>query len=59
VRTIDEGIEVLTSVPAGHRQADGTFEEGTVHFLVDKRLEAMAETLCKFAATEKTPAEGK
>jgi lon-related putative ATP-dependent protease len=59
VRTIDEGIEVLTGVPAGKRQADGTFEAGTVHFLADKRLEAMAETLCKFTGAEKTPAAGK
>jgi lon-related putative ATP-dependent protease len=59
VRTIDEGIEVLTGVPAGQRQADGTFEAGTVHFLVDKRLEEMAETLCKFADAGKKPAEGK
>ena len=41
--TIDEGIEVLTGVPAGERQADGTFPEGTVHYLVEKRLEEMGK----------------
>ncbi|MBT8507574.1 ATP-dependent protease [Methanomicrobiaceae archaeon CYW5] len=48
VATIDEGIEVLTGVPAGKRGPDGTFEEGTVNFLVDKRLREMAETMKEF-----------
>ena len=30
-----------TSVPAGERQEDGTFPEGTVHYVVEKRLEVM------------------
>ncbi|MCX5719015.1 MAG: ATP-dependent protease, partial [Nitrospirae bacterium] len=38
VKTIDEGIEILTGVPAGEKQMDGTFPEGTVNYLVDKRL---------------------
>jgi lon-related putative ATP-dependent protease len=42
-RTIDEGIEFLTGVPAGDRQPDGSFPPGTVNFLVDKRLREMAE----------------
>lgn len=45
VSTIDEGIEVLTGVPAGKRNEDGTFEEGTVNYLVDRRLREMAETM--------------
>jgi len=48
VTTIDEGIEVLTGVPAGKRRPDGTFEEGTVNYLVDKRLREMAETMKEF-----------
>lgn len=48
VRTIDEGIEVLTGVPAGTRREDGTYEEGTVNYLVDRRLREMAETLKGF-----------
>ena len=43
VRTIDEGIELLTGVPAGERQPDGTFPPGSVNFLVDARLKEMAE----------------
>ena len=49
VKTIDEGIEVLTGVKAGERRQDGTFEEGTVNYKVDKRLNEMAEKLREFA----------
>lgn len=38
VRTIDEGIELLTDLPAGQIQADGTYTEGTIHHLVQKKL---------------------
>ena len=48
VRTIDEGIEFLTGVPAGELQADGSFKEGTVNYLVNKRLQQMAETVREF-----------
>ena len=48
VKTIDEGIEVLTGVRAGERRPDGTFEEGTVNYLVDKRLREMAETFREY-----------
>jgi lon-related putative ATP-dependent protease len=45
VKTIDEGIEVLTGIKAGQQRADGTYEEGTVNYLVDKQLREMAEKL--------------
>jgi lon-related putative ATP-dependent protease len=48
VSTIDEGIEVLTGVPAGERKADGTYRKGTVNYLVNKRLQEMAETVREF-----------
>ena len=51
VRTIDEGIEILTGVPAGTRREDGTYEEGTVNYLVDRRLGEMAETMRGFQPT--------
>ena len=46
--TIDEGIEVLTGVPAGEKQKDGVYPEGTISCLVNKRLEEMAERLKGF-----------
>jgi lon-related putative ATP-dependent protease len=50
VKSIDEGIEVLTGVKAGERRPDGTYDEGTVNYLVDKRLKEMAEKLKEFTA---------
>ena len=47
-KTIDEGIEVLTGVKAGERRKDGTFEEDTVNYRVDKQLKSMAEKLKDF-----------
>jgi lon-related putative ATP-dependent protease len=43
VKTIDEGIEVLTGMRAGERGPDGSFEEGSVNYRVDNRLREMAE----------------
>jgi len=51
VRTVDEGIEILTGVEAGQRGPDGKFPPGTVNFLVDKRLREMAEGMREFART--------
>jgi lon-related putative ATP-dependent protease len=48
VKHIDEGIEILTGVKAGSRDADGTFEEGSVHAKVDQRLQELAEKLNEF-----------
>jgi len=43
IASIDEGIEILTGVPGGKRKEDGTFEEGTVNFLVDKEMQRLAK----------------
>ncbi len=43
VKSIDEGIEVLTGVPAGELGDDGTYPEGTVNYLAQKRLDELAE----------------
>jgi len=50
VKTIDEGSEVLTGVPAGEPAADGSFPEGTVNYLVRKRLAELAGSLRGFYA---------
>ena len=49
VSTIDEGIEVLTGVPAGEQQENGGYPEGTVHYRVEQRLRDMAQTAREFA----------
>jgi len=48
VSTIDEGIEVLTGVPAGARDEKGAFPEGTIHYMVDRRLHELAEKIKNF-----------
>lgn len=50
VKSIGEGIEVLTGVPAGERQQDGSYPEGSVNFLVHKRLGELAGSLKGFYA---------
>jgi len=47
-RTIDEGIEILTGIPAGRPRPDGGFEKDSIYDLVDKRLRDMAEKSKQF-----------
>jgi len=56
-KTIDEGMEVITGIPAGEKRKDGTYAEGTINFLVDKQLKEMAERLKGFYAEEKKEAK--
>jgi lon-related putative ATP-dependent protease len=51
---IDEGIEILTGVPAGQQLEDGSWPEGTVNYLVNDRLQKMVEGLQKFAKAKDT-----
>lgn len=48
VATIDEGIEVLTGVPAGKRRRNGSFPEGTLNRRVDDKLREMALQIRNF-----------
>lgn len=43
VKTIDQGIELLTGLPAGERQENGEYPEGTVNQKVEARLKAFSE----------------
>ncbi len=48
VKTIDQGIEILTGVEASERQGDGKFKEGTVNDLVDKKLRELGTKIKEF-----------
>jgi lon-related putative ATP-dependent protease len=48
VKTINEGMEVLTGMSAGTRQTDGTFEKDSINFHVNQKLKQMAEKLKEF-----------
>ena len=52
VRTIDEGIEILTGKKAGEKKTDGTYPKGTINELVDTKLKELAEGLKGFAEKE-------
>jgi lon-related putative ATP-dependent protease len=52
VKTIDEGIEILTGKKAGQKLENGPFEEGTINHLVDKQLRLMADKLKDYPATQ-------
>ena len=43
VSTIDEGIEVLTGVPAGVKNADGSWEKDSINDRVQRRLREFVE----------------
>ncbi len=48
VETIDQGIEILTGLAAGERQAKGGFPEGSINQLVETRLIELAEKRISF-----------
>jgi lon-related putative ATP-dependent protease len=48
IKSIDEGIEILTGIKAGKHQTDSTFEPGTINALVDGKLQQYANDWKKF-----------
>jgi predicted ATP-dependent protease len=50
IGTIDEGIEVLTGVPAGERDSAGRYPDTSVNGLVEKKLEEYSERIKRAAA---------
>lgn len=53
IDNIEDGIEILTGMPPGKLQPDGTYPEGTFNYLVTKKLEELSE-----AVKEKKEPEG-
>ena len=49
VSSVDQGIEILTGVPAGEPDADGSFPEDTVNGRVERRLAELAEAARAFS----------
>jgi len=49
VKTIDEGIEILTGVKAGKKKKDGTYPKGTVNYKVYEKLKSFAEKVQKIS----------
>jgi predicted ATP-dependent protease len=59
VRTIDEGIEILSGKEAGELGPDGLYPKGTINHLVNEKLKALAEGLKKFGGEEEKKEEPK
>jgi lon-related putative ATP-dependent protease len=53
VATIDEGIEILTGVPAGERDEDGNYPPDSINGRVHARLKALAEKVKELNAPVK------
>ena len=43
VKTVDEGIEILTGRPAGSKDDKGCYKKDTIHYLVDQKLTVYLE----------------
>jgi ATP-dependent Lon protease len=52
VKTIDEGIEILTGKKAGVLKADGPYPKNTINYLVNNKLIELAMGLKKFGEVE-------
>jgi ATP-dependent Lon protease len=53
IKTIDQGMEILTGRKAGARQKNGKFEENTINDLVDQKLLEFAIKLKEFGEEKK------
>ena len=52
VETVDQGIELLTGVPAGPRGEQGSYPEDTINGRVEARLRTYADRRRQFALTD-------
>jgi lon-related putative ATP-dependent protease len=50
---VEEGLEILTGLPAGTLREDGTYPEGTINYLVVKRLTEISEAVKEKKEEEK------
>jgi predicted ATP-dependent protease len=60
VTSVDQALELLTGLPAGVLSTDGGYPEGSIHYMVDKKLDDMAEAMRQSGRTaERTVVETK
>lgn len=57
VSTIDKGIELLTGIEAGERNAEGEYPENTLNFAVQARLKELAGKIQAFSRHNKMEPE--
>ena len=49
IETVDQGIELLTGLPAGERDEEGNYPEGSINALVEARLAELSEKRRQFS----------
>ena len=54
---VEEGLEILTGMPAGTLKEDGTYPEGTISYLIVKRLTEISEAVREKKEEEKEKEE--
>jgi Lon-like ATP-dependent protease len=59
MRTIDEGLQLLTGLPAGLRRRDGSFPRGSLHALVQQRLTTLARRFASFPEKRRARRSGR
>ncbi len=52
IDNVEDGIEILTGMPPGELQPDGTYPDGTFNFFVAKKLKELSEALKAEKGTE-------
>jgi predicted ATP-dependent protease len=57
VETIDQGIEILTGLPAGERKESGDFPEGSLNQRVETRLIRLGESWHRYRTSNGPPFE--
>ncbi len=53
IQRVDEGLEIITGMQAGELREDGTYPEGTINYLVVKRLTEISEAVKEKKEEEK------
>lgn len=53
IKTVDDGLELLTGLSAGKPDENGSYPEDTVNCMVQKKLAAMAENMRQFSQGSK------
>jgi predicted ATP-dependent protease len=53
IRSVDEGLKIMTGMEVGELSGDGIYPEGTINYLVVQRLTEIAESMEKKKEKEK------
>lgn len=52
VKTINEGIEILTGTPAGEKDEYGNYPEGTINYMVSQKLKRYSQIVANYGKEE-------